>query len=124
MTRAQLHCGGQCSFLPKGVFFLLALFLSSAPAQITFNAYDIPDQTGIYYRAFVNTSSVSISSGWLGTNGGPIRWDFSQTQAVNEAFLHMDVVPTTDGGQSASFPSAGFAERLTYESSGGQSWSY
>jgi hypothetical protein len=124
MKTTILHCvSNRLSFAVAGSWLLASTCCFPACAQIVFTAADLPSHAGDYYRAYVNTAGIDVSA-LVGQPGGPRRWDFSGTAGPNDALRRMEVVPPSDGGQGSSFPDAAYAERLTTEATGVQSWSY
>jgi len=94
-----------------------------AAAQISFSSSDLPVALAAFSKAYVTTNSVDVSR-WISSKGGPQRWDLSQSASPEEEVRTLEIVATSDGGHGADFTAAAFAERTTYASSGGQSWSY
>lgn len=116
-----MHTKSTLSF----VLWLLLLGQTSLPllAQPVFTSADLPSAPGQWYRAYVDTTGVNVSS-WVRLKGGPHRWDFSSAPSVTEHIERVDIVAASDGGHGDSFPGATYAERLSRESSPVQSWSY
>lgn len=102
---------------------IVALCCLEANAQIVFSTDDLPSQFGWHSRAYVTTSDVDVSTR-IGQPGGPQRWDFWQPLAAGEIVKRLDIMPITNSWHGTNFPQATYAERLTTEADGAQSWSY
>ena len=90
-------------------------------AQITFTASEMLTIIGNYSQEYISTNT--NPSAMIGPSGGPQVWDFSQT-LPGDYVRRLDIVPPTDGGYQASFPSASYAERFTDGVSIFQEWDY
>jgi hypothetical protein len=90
-------------------------------AQTTVPMASLPSVVGEYNLSFVRTNSdVAPLIGQSGSN----YWDFSQAQSASDSVQRMDIVPITDGGNSASFPNAAYARRYTGGIYSTPSWEY
>jgi len=100
--------------------------LGETNAPIIFSASDFPSQIGEYYLAYSSTNAVPGSvTNWLAQSGAAQVWDFSQPEQAGEFIQRMDIVaPSDDAESGGSFPGATYAERMTTESTGDQSWSF
>jgi hypothetical protein len=106
----------------KPILYISLQFLCAvASAQVSFYCADLPQQVGDYTRAYYSTN-VNVTQ-LLGQIGGPQRWDFSQSQQLNETVRRTDIVSPNEP-VPGSFPSASYAERDTDEPASQIAWRY
>lgn len=103
------------------LLFLVGTVIPASNGQITIPVTSLPSNLGEYNEYYVRTNSdLSTFMGSPGSN----YWDFSQAQAANDSIGRMDIVPTSDSGDTADFPGATFVEKFTGGLIQGTSWEY
>ncbi len=93
----------------------------SVNGQITLSAPDFFNKPGQYYEAYADKDA--NVGGILGIPSATAQaWDF--TSGPTNVVYRYDYLDIKDAAEAAAFPDAGFAERLTDQSSGTVKWLY
>jgi len=101
--------------------FLMTIIATSQESDLVITERDMFNESGLFYRAYVNETNPNLStpvlvSNLIGEKGGPHLWDF--TTGPQDDVLRFDYFDINEVSLGEFFPGATFVERKTVESNG------